>query len=191
MFFTVQFQPRGVEKLRLPSFLHHHLYQSGVYCDDIGWFDQICNLQMSPRQSFNLKVKLENAFERVFFAWQVTNYAWSSRSRKSWSIKMTICSGRRTKRAVWGTVFCKVLGEVSYEVLDKVLGEILGKVVGEVRVEICRNRHDRRSCKICASCVKFPGKQRDFSHNLPKTTRFTHTKCVILALKLLNFYTFS
>ena len=53
--------------LRLPSFLHHHLYQSGVYCDDIGWFDQICNLQMSPRQSFNLKVKLENAFERVFF----------------------------------------------------------------------------------------------------------------------------
>ena len=28
------------------------------------------------------------------------------------------------------------------------------------RVEICRDRHDWRSCKICASCVKFPGKTR-------------------------------
>ena len=34
------------------------------------------------------------------------------------------------------------------------------------RVEICRDRHDQQSCKICASCVNFPGKQRDFSHNL-------------------------
>ena len=25
------------------------------------------------------------------------------------------------------------------------------------RVEICRDRHDQRSCKICASCVNFPG----------------------------------
>ena len=57
-------------------------------------------------------------------------------------------------------------------------------------VEICRDRHDRRSCKICASCVKFHGTQRNFSHNLPKTTRFTHTKCDF-ALKLLRFYILS
>ena len=58
------------------------------------------------------------------------------------------------------------------------------------RVEICHNRRDRRSCKICASWVNFPGKQRDFSHNLRKTTRFTHTKCDF-ALKLLKFHTLS
>ena len=45
------------------------------------------------------------------------------------------------------------------------------------RVEICRDRHDQRSCKICASCVNFPGNQRDVSHNLRRTTKFTHTKC--------------
>ena len=44
------------------------------------------------------------------------------------------------------------------------------------RVEICRDCHDRRSCKNCASCVNFPRKQRDFSHNLHRTSRFTHTK---------------
>ena len=27
-----------------------------------------------------------------------------------------------------------------------------------IRVEICRDRHDRWSCKICASCVNFPRK---------------------------------
>ena len=43
------------------------------------------------------------------------------------------------------------------------------------RVEICCDRHDRWSCNICASCVNFPGKQHDFSHNLPRTTRFTNT----------------
>ena len=41
-------------------------------------------------------------------------------------------------------------------------------------VEICRNH---QLCKICARCVDFPGKQRNFSHNLHTTTRFTHTKC--------------
>ena len=61
---------------------------------------------------------------------------------------------------------------------------------GHRRVEIFRDRHDRRSRKMCASCVKFPGKQCNFSHNLPKTTRFTHTKCDF-ALKLLKFYTLS
>ena len=58
------------------------------------------------------------------------------------------------------------------------------------RVEICRNRHDQRSCKICASCVNFPGKQRNFSHNFNRVSRFTHTKCDF-AMKLLNFYTLS
>ena len=54
------------------------------------------------------------------------------------------------------------------------------------RVEIRRDRHDQRSCKICASCVNLPGKQRNFSHNLRRTTRFTPAKCDF-ALKLLNF----
>ena len=36
-----------------------------------------------------------------------------------------------------------------------------------LRVEIC---HDRRSCKICARCVNFPGKQRDALHNFCKST---------------------
>ena len=54
---------------------------------------------------------------------------------------------------------------------------------GGTRVEICRNRHDWRSCKICASDVNFPGKQRNFSNDLCRTTRFTHTKCDF-ALKL-------
>ena len=56
------------------------------------------------------------------------------------------------------------------------------------RVEICRDRHDWRSCKICASCVNFPGKQRDFSYDLPRTTRFAHTKWDF-TLKILKFYT--
>ena len=55
------------------------------------------------------------------------------------------------------------------------------------RVEICRDRHDR---KICASCVNFPRKRQDFLHNLRRTTRFTHTKCDF-ALILLKFYTLS
>ena len=63
--------------------------------------------------------------------------------------------------------------------------ELLALLALPARVEICRDRHDRRSCKICASCVKFPVNQRDFSHNLRRTTRFTHTKCDF-ALKLLK-----
>ena len=57
-----------------------------------------------------------------------------------------------------------------------------------VRVEICRDRHDQPSCKICASCVNFPRKQRNFSQNLRRTTKCTHTKCDF-ALNLLKFYT--
>ena len=56
------------------------------------------------------------------------------------------------------------------------------------RVEICRDRHNRRSCKISASCVNFSGKQCNISHNLRTTTRFTHTKGDF-ALELLKFYT--
>ena len=52
----------------------------------------------------------------------------------------------------------------------------VGTEFAEARVEICRDRHDQRSCKICASCVNFPGNQRDVSHNLRRTTQFTHTK---------------
>ena len=63
-------------------------------------------------------------------------------------------------------------------------------IEAESRVEICRDRHDRRSCKICASCVNFPRRHRNFSHNLRRTSRFTHTKCDF-ALKLLKFYTLS
>ena len=55
------------------------------------------------------------------------------------------------------------------------------------RVEICRDRHDR---KICASCVNFPRKQCNFSHYLRRATKFTHAECDF-ALKLLKFYTFS
>ena len=58
--------------------------------------------------------------------------------------------------------------------------------VAKIRVEICRDRHDSQSCKICASCVNFPKKHHDFSHNLPRTKRFTHTKCDF-ARKLLKF----
>ena len=67
---------------------------------------------------------------------------------------------------------------------------IVNITLGLFRVEICRDRHDRRSCKICASCVNFPGKQRDFSHNLRRITKFTHTKRDF-ALKLLKVYTLS
>ena len=56
------------------------------------------------------------------------------------------------------------------------------------RVESCRDRHDLQSCKICAICVIFPGKQCDFSRNLRRTTRFAHTKCDF-ALNLLKIYT--
>ena len=56
------------------------------------------------------------------------------------------------------------------------------------RVEICRDRHDRRSCKICASSVNFPGNQRDVPPNLRRTTRSTHTKCDF-APKMLRFDT--
>ena len=64
------------------------------------------------------------------------------------------------------------------------------KLHTSTRVEICRDRHDRWACKICASCVNFPRKQRNFSHNLRRTSRFTHTKCDF-ALKQLRFYTLS
>ena len=58
----------------------------------------------------------------------------------------------------------------------------------ETRVEICRDRHDQRSCKICSMCVNFSGKQHDFWHNLRWTTKFTHSKCDF-TMKLLKIYT--
>ena len=41
---------------------------------------------------------------------------------------------------------------------------LLGKI--RVRLEICRDRRDRRSCKIFVSCVNFSRKQRSFLHIL-------------------------
>ena len=70
------------------------------------------------------------------------------------------------------------------------LGQNLADITHLPRVEICRDRHDRRSCKICSRCVNFPGKQRGFSHNLRRTTKFTHTKCDF-ALKMSKVYTLS
>ena len=70
------------------------------------------------------------------------------------------------------------------------LGQNLADITHLRRVEICRDRHDRRLNKICSRCVNFPGKQRDFLHNLCTTTRFTHTICDF-ALKLLIFYALS
>ena len=58
------------------------------------------------------------------------------------------------------------------------------------RVEVCHHHRDRRSCKICTSCVNFPGYQCDVLHNLRRTTIFTHTKCDFV-LKLLKLYTLS
>ena len=58
------------------------------------------------------------------------------------------------------------------------------------RVDICRDRHDLRSCKICASCVKFSGKQCFFLHNLRRCPKFTHARCDF-TFESFNFYTFS
>jgi len=55
------------------------------------------------------------------------------------------------------------------------------------RVEICRDRHDQQLRKIGASCVNFSRKQRNFLHNLHRTTRFTPAKCdFALKLKILH-----
>ena len=56
------------------------------------------------------------------------------------------------------------------------------------RVEICHNRRELRSCKICASCVNFSRKQRTFLWNLLRSARFTLNK-YDFRLKLLKFYT--
>ena len=47
------------------------------------------------------------------------------------------------------------------------------------RVEICRDRHDQRSCKICASCVNFP-KNNAISCIICQELRDLHTPSVIL-----------
>ena len=62
----------------------------------------------------------------------------------------------------------------TFAFLEKVFSSILWSTLGTVRVEICRDRHDRRLCKIYASCLNFPGKQCHFSQNLRRSTRFTH-----------------
>ena len=65
--------------------------------------------------------------------------------------------------------------------------EVLSKMS---RVEICHNRRDRRSCKICASCVNFSRKQCTFLQNLLRSARFALNK-YDFTLKLLKLYTLS
>ena len=50
------------------------------------------------------------------------------------------------------------------------------------RVEICCDRHDRRSCKICASCVIFSRKQCAVLQNLRGSAGFTLNICDFLHL---------
>ena len=54
-------------------------------------------------------------------------------------------------------------------------------VVGlpNIRVEICCDRHDRQSCKICASCVNFP-ENNTISHIICLELKDLHTPSVIL-----------
>ena len=52
-------------------------------------------------------------------------------------------------------------------------------VIVLLRLEICRDRHDRRSCKICASCVNFP-KNNAISHIICQELKDLHTPSVIL-----------
>ena len=44
----------------------------------------------------------------------------------------------------------------------------------EYRLEICRDRRDRRSCKNSSNCVNFSWKQRIFLQNLHINMKFTH-----------------
>ena len=55
-----------------------------------------------------------------------------------------------------------------------------------LRVEICRDRHGRWSCKICSRCVNSPRKQCDFLHNLRRIQDW-HTQSVILHWNCQNF----
>ena len=50
---------------------------------------------------------------------------------------------------------------------------------GRRRVEICRDRHDRRSCKICASCVNF-SENKAISRIICVELQDLHTPSVIL-----------
>ena len=83
------------------------------------------------------------------------------------------------------------------------------------RLGICRDRRDRRSCKIFVSCVNFSRKQRSFSHILQVHTHLNvnflhnnlhilfnfnqkrakllimmHFRCLLLA-KIVSIYAFS
>ena len=77
-----------------------------------------------------------------------------------------------------------IMMEMKILTFDK---HVVVKRRGNSRVEICRDRRDRWSCKICANCVIFPGEQCDFSQNL-RRIQDLHTPSV---LKLLKFYTIS
>ena len=47
-----------------------------------------------------------------------------------------------------------------------------------IKVEICHDRRDRWSCKICASCVIF-SRKRVFSQNLRRSTRLNRSSVIL------------
>ena len=49
----------------------------------------------------------------------------------------------------------------------------IGTIIHGDRLEICRDRRDRRSCKIFPSCVNFSRKQRGSLSNLHRNMKFT------------------
>ena len=52
--------------------------------------------------------------------------------------------------------------------------ELSTYIVGINRLEICRDRHTRRSCKNISNCVIFSWKQRVSLQNLRMNMKFTH-----------------
>ena len=47
-------------------------------------------------------------------------------------------------------------------------------MLAKIRLEICRDRRDRRLCKIISSCVIFARKQRVALQHLRRNMKFTH-----------------
>ena len=56
------------------------------------------------------------------------------------------------------------------------------------RVEICCVDHDRRSCKMCADCVIFSRKHREFLHNLRRKMTDNIAFTLFLCEQFMYFY---
>ena len=65
------------------------------------------------------------------------------------------------------SVLCDIVRKVTR---IKVKVNVRGRVRVLTRLGICRDRRDRRSCKIFVSCVNFSRKQRSFIHILQPDT---------------------